>query len=84
MNQLDRYTCEQVFQRLDDYIDRELAPDEMRMIQEHMEECAWCANTFKFEVGVLETVKKRLQRFQAPQSLMSKITAALDAAERKT
>ena len=33
---LDRMSCEEAFRRLDDYLDRELSPDEMRQVEEHL------------------------------------------------
>ena len=74
---LDRFNCEQVFKRLDDYLDRELSPDEMRSIEEHLEICAWCASTYQYEAEVLEAVRKRVQRITAPSHLMAKISGAL-------
>ena len=42
MHPPDRFTCEEIFARLDDYLDRELSADEMRMVKEHLETCAAC------------------------------------------
>jgi len=84
MNQIDRYTCEQVFQRLDNYIDRELSDDEMKLVQEHIEICAWCAKTYSFEVKVLNSMRDRLQKFRVPSDLLSKVSLALDAAESES
>jgi putative zinc finger protein len=36
MSQVDRYTCEEVLRRLDDYIDRQLSVREMELAREHM------------------------------------------------
>ena len=33
MRTVDKYNCEQVFKRLDDYLDRELTPPEMERIR---------------------------------------------------
>ncbi len=49
MTRTDRMTCEEVFQRLDDYLDRELTPDEARMVKEHLDTCAACAAEHRFE-----------------------------------
>lgn len=81
MRKIDRYTCEQVFQRLDDFIDRELAPDETQLIEEHLEICEWCANTYKFQKGVLNSVRSKLQRVAAPPDLLSRISGALKKAQ---
>jgi len=77
MTRPDRYTCEQVFQRLDDFIDRELTPGETTSIEEHLEICEWCAKTYKFQAGVLSEVRAKLQRISAPPDLLSRISGAL-------
>jgi anti-sigma factor (TIGR02949 family) len=81
MPPVDRYTCEQVFERLDDYLDRELSPEEMEIVREHLEICAWCASTYDFEAGVLKELRSRLQRVAAPAGLLAKISGALQQAQ---
>jgi len=77
---LDRYTCEEVFRRFDDYADRELTPDEMRLVQEHMAVCERCAREFAFEKSVLDQVRAKLNRVKAPADLLSRISRALSEA----
>lgn len=79
MRQIDRYGCEQVFQRLNDYIDRELSEREAQLVREHLEVCEWCANTYKFEEGVVRNLRLRLQNVSAPPDLMSRVLSVLDA-----
>ena len=80
MNRLDRYACEQTFERLDSYLDRELTPVEMQLVKRHLEICAKCAREFEFEASVLEAIKARMRRIEAPPNLLAKISAALRAA----
>ena len=75
----DRFTCEEVFARLDDYLDRELAPDELHLVRVHMETCAACAAEYRFEQGVHQGVRQKLQRLAIPDGLMARITARLAA-----
>jgi anti-sigma factor (TIGR02949 family) len=77
MHPPDRFTCEEVFGRLDDYLDRELSPDEMRMIREHLETCAACASEHRFELGVLDGVREKLRRIAVPQDLMARIATRI-------
>ncbi|HEY7681804.1 MAG TPA: zf-HC2 domain-containing protein [Gemmatimonadales bacterium] len=85
MHPPDRFTCEEVFARLDDYLDRELDQEEIRLVREHLETCAACASEYKFEAGVLDGVREKLRRLAVPDGLMGRITARLaaDAARRK-
>ena len=78
MSRIDRLSCEELFRKLDDYVDRELSPEDMRLIQEHLKTCAFCTAEYAFEESVLRNVKQKLRRIQAPSDLMSKITRTID------
>jgi anti-sigma factor (TIGR02949 family) len=73
----DRYTCEEMFRRLDDYLDRELTPDETRIVEAHLEICALCATEFAFEAGVLKDVRRKLRHIEVPSSLRDKVARAI-------
>ena len=81
MTKLDRSNCEEAFRRLNDFLDRRLSPDEMRLIEEHLEVCAWCAREFNFETSVLEGLKRKLRQVDAPADLLSKILSRLPGHE---
>jgi anti-sigma factor (TIGR02949 family) len=76
------YRCDEVFARLDDYLDRELSPLEMERVREHLEACAECAREHRFEAGVLEAIKAKLRHLQAPEPLVRRVTKLLEE-ERK-
>jgi hypothetical protein len=78
---IDRYTCEEAFRRLDDYLDRRLAPHEMQLVRQHLEICAVCAAEYKFDAGILAQVREKLQCLAAPPHLLAKISRALAEAE---
>ena len=80
MSQIDRYTCEEAFRRLDDYLDRELPADQMECVRGHLETCAVCASEFDFEQAVIEDVRGKLRRIRAPGDLMSRISALIASA----
>jgi anti-sigma factor (TIGR02949 family) len=84
MAQIDRYTCEETIRRLDDYLDRELTPHEMQLVQEHLEVCAVCASEYAFEASALERVREKLQRIEAPADLRAKVSRALERARGET
>lgn len=81
MANIDRYTCEEAFRRLDDYLDRELTPHELQLVREHLEVCAVCAAEYAFEASVLKQVRVKLQRVAAPADLLAKIRRALRQVE---
>ena len=70
---IDRLTCEEMFRRLDDYLDRELAPSEIRRIEEHLAHCARCADEYRFDGTIVRQLKAKIARIQAPPSLLDSI-----------
>jgi anti-sigma factor (TIGR02949 family) len=77
MSHLDRTNCEEAFRRLDEFLDRRLTPEEMRIIEEHLAICAWCAREFNFEASVLYGVKGKLRQLDVPANLVSRILSQL-------
>jgi Predicted transmembrane transcriptional regulator (anti-sigma factor) len=71
--------CAAILQRLDDYIDRELSPDDMRMVERHVEDCLRCAGRLRFEISLMQEVRSRLRRIRLPGDLMTRIRLRLDA-----
>lgn len=78
MTQATRYTCEETFRRLDDYLDRELAGDEMELVREHLQSCEICAREFSFEESVLQEVRTKLNRIDAPADLRDRLFGLLE------
>jgi anti-sigma factor (TIGR02949 family) len=80
MRHLDRVTCAQILDRLDDYIDRELGPDEVRRVEAHLRDCATCAAECLFETTVLVQIRSKLRQLDVPETLRDRILARLPAA----
>ena len=72
-------TCIEVFNRLDDYLDRNLSDEEIALVARHLDECLMCANEYRFEATVLEGLKARLRRIEMPPHLLSSIILRLQA-----
>src|ERR1041384_5812965 len=83
MSDVDRFTCEEVFHRLDDFLDRELSAEEMRLVREHLDLCEACAMEHRFERRVLDDVKRKLRRIDMPAGLVDRVHAAIERAERE-
>ena len=78
MTMPDRYTCEQVFQRLNDYLDHELTHREIELVEEHLATCAACASEYRFEGQLLESLRAKLTNPTLPPDLAARIRAALN------
>ena len=76
----DSLTCRQAFDRLEDFLDRELAAEETILVRAHLEVCAQCAAEFHFEQRLLDGVRARLARIQVPADLAERIGRALEQA----
>ena len=84
MEHLDHDTCAQVFERLDDYLDRELEADEVARVEKHLETCAICAAEFVFESALYTRIRHKLQRLDVPAGLAERVLAQLARAAPKT
>jgi anti-sigma factor (TIGR02949 family) len=80
MSHPSRYTCEEAFRRLDDYLDRELDAAERELVREHLEICEGCAREFRFEESVLRGVRATLRQIDVPEGLRARVVRALEAA----
>ena len=72
--------CKHVFEKLDDYLDRELSPQEMTRVEEHLRDCEHCALDAQFESQVLDSLKERMRRLTIPDSLKQRVLDSLNDA----
>lgn len=73
MSDIDYRSCRDVFARLDDWVDRELAPDDIEQIERHLEICAMCADEFRIERGLLVRLRATLRRIEMPEGLEARV-----------
>ena len=83
MSDVTRFDCEETFRRLDDYVDRALAANERRLVEEHLVTCLQCAREYRFERDVVDQVRGAIGRLDVPQDLFRKVADQLDAARKK-
>lgn len=79
---LDIYGCREALERLDDFVDRELSPDETRRVATHLRICHECAQKFRFQEELVAGLKQKIEHVEAPQdaqlgALKSRISALL-------
>ena len=65
--------CESCLDRLYEYLDRELSPEEMVEVQRHLDACPPCRGRFTFEANVLRRVRECCRKVQAPQDLVERV-----------
>ena len=74
---MNRKTCEEAFRRLDDFLDRQLGPEETRLVEEHLRVCEACTREFTYEASVLTGLKGKLRQLAAPSELLGRILSQL-------
>ncbi|MCH8978927.1 MAG: zf-HC2 domain-containing protein [Armatimonadetes bacterium] len=82
MSETESYTCEDAFNKLDDFLDRELSPEEIELVQKHLNKCAQCAEAYDFEGSMLQCVRRKIERLDLPSELLGRISKALEEADR--
>lgn len=73
----DRFTCEEVFRRLADYLDHALSPEELRLVREHLEICSMCASEYQFESSLMDGIRAKVQQTEMPSDLLQRVTSLL-------
>ena len=73
-----RFSCSETILRLDEYVDRALAPSELRLVEVHLEHCLHCASQFRFETSLVRSIRERLRRIEVPADLMASVLRRLD------
>jgi Putative zinc-finger len=78
-----RISCAETLLRLDDFVDRALSPADQELVQEHLLECVRCTGKFRFEVSLVEALRARLSRIEAPEALLQTIRQRLEVETRQ-
>ncbi len=73
--------CEETIERLYWYLDGELTEERREVIRRHLDDCSPCLEAFDFEAELRRVIARRCQE-RVPESLMTKVRAALAAEER--
>ena len=69
--------CAETLKHLDDYLDRELSPQEIAEVEAHLAECDDCQDEFSVEQELLDCVKEKLRHLRVPADLMQRIAARI-------
>lgn len=66
-----------ILDRLDDYLDGELPPHDMRLVRAHLAGCDDCAAQYRQTAEAVETVRRRLRQVGVPAGLRARLVIAL-------
>lgn len=70
-------TCADCRENLGAFLDRELPPDEMAQVEDHIETCADCSAAHRQMIQTSSRIKAGLIRYEAPDVLKARIRASL-------
>lgn len=73
-------TCREAVSHLEAFLDRELAPDEVQLVQEHLALCVTCTREYQFESAVVQDLKAKLRRIAVPRDFIDRLCASLRTA----
>jgi anti-sigma factor (TIGR02949 family) len=75
------HDCQTVFDKLQDFIDKELSEEEILQVEEHLKLCPPCAVEYRFEASVLRYMKGGFCQMHIPADLESRCLKALSEEE---
>lgn len=77
MSQPTYLDCKSAYLRLNDFLDRELSPEDVELVKAHLSKCRVCAMEFEFEASLLTQLKMKVCQGQAPDELKAAIKGIL-------
>ena len=80
MDERERFTCVDVFHRLQLLVDREGEAEPARLAARHLCECEACRDEHRFEEAVQGAIRARLSSARAPAALRTRVLALVAAA----
>ena len=76
-------SCADAFEHLQNYLDRELSPEDIVSLEAHLATCEGCAGAYRFEEEMLKCVKAKVRATKLPDGLATRILNAIDAAAKE-
>lgn len=73
-------TCQECVDRLQPFLDRELSEAERLQVERHLDVCGHCANSFRFEAGVLRVVERCCRSTYASEEFKARIRIVVKTA----
>jgi anti-sigma factor (TIGR02949 family) len=77
VSSFDFYSCEEAVRRLNEYLDKELAPEERADVIKHLALCKPCLERFNFEQTLLISIRTKMQKVSAPPELKTRLNVLI-------
>ena len=72
-------TCEEAYQQIYEYLDRELSEGELATVRQHLDDCPPCAHHFHFEGTIVRYVHDQGARETCPAAAAKAILSGFRA-----
>jgi hypothetical protein len=70
-------TCKESLERMNDYLDRKLTPQEMKSVRQHVLICHACALKFASEAKILEETRAKMERIFPQDRMITRLSHIL-------
>jgi mycothiol system anti-sigma-R factor len=71
--------CEEAYQAVYQYLDRELNESELTIVRQHLEACPPCADHFQFEGTIVRYVREQASKETCPVAVAKSILVGFRA-----
>jgi anti-sigma factor (TIGR02949 family) len=71
-------SCHDALERIFDWLDGELAPDQEASVGAHLQTCGRCYPVLKFEKAFLEALARVAEKDEVPEELQGKVLRSLE------
>ncbi|MGI8690527.1 MAG: anti-sigma factor family protein [Thermomicrobiales bacterium] len=73
-------TCQECVEKLQPFLDRELSDAERAEVERHLTRCGHCADSFRFEAGILHVVGRCGRATYASNEFKARIRVVVQTA----
>ena len=73
-------TCQECVDKLQPFLDRELTESERLEVERHLTVCGHCADSFRFEAGILHVVGRCCRSTAASEEFKARIRVVVQTA----
>lgn len=73
-------TCQECVEKLQPFLDRELSGEERLEVERHLSVCGHCADSFRFEQGILHAVGRCGRATYASDAFKARIRVVVQTA----
>lgn len=73
-------TCQKCVEKLQPFLDRELSESERSEVERHLAVCGHCADSFRFEAGILRVVGRCCRATYASEEFKARIRVVVQTA----